>query len=165
MVEIKVTVNGKQYTADVEPRVLLVQFIRDVIGLKGTHIGCQTGHCGACTVLLNGEPVKSCQILALQADGAEITTVEGLAEDGKLSIEQESFRDHHAAQCGFCTPGFLIMTHYLIKNHPKMTREEIREDLHGNYCMCTGYQQIVDAVEDAQRKYLEQQSAKKQSKF
>src|SRR5579875_1332579 len=157
MVEVKMTVNGKMYEADVEPRVLLVHFIRDVLKLKGTHVGCETGHCGACTILLNGEAVKSCQMLAVQANGATITTVEGLeGPNGELSIEQESFREHFAMQCGYCTPGFLMMTRYLITNNPELTREEIRDRLHGNYCMCTGYQQIVDAVQDAQKKYLAQ---------
>ncbi|HLH85306.1 MAG TPA: (2Fe-2S)-binding protein [Thermoplasmataceae archaeon] len=161
MVEVKMTVNGKMYEADVEPRVLLVHFIRDVLKLKGTHVGCETGHCGACTILLNGEAVKSCQMLAVQANGATITTVEGLeGPNGELSIEQESFREHFAMQCGYCTPGFLMMTRYLITNNPELTREEIRDRLHGNYCMCTGYQQIVDAVQDAQKKYLAQKAPK-----
>lgn len=155
MVAVNVRVNGKQYLADVEPRVLLIDFIRDTIKLKGTHRGCDTGHCGACTVLMDGKPVKSCQILAVQADGAEIMTVEGLEpEEGKFSIEQEAFIENFAIQCGYCTPGFLIMTYYLIRKYPELTREEIREKLHGNYCMCTGYQQIVDAVQSAQKKYL-----------
>jgi aerobic-type carbon monoxide dehydrogenase small subunit (CoxS/CutS family) len=155
MVTVSMKVNGKNYSGEVEPRTLLVHFIRDNLKLKGTHIGCDTAHCGACTILWNGEPVKSCQILAVQAEGADLTTVEGLElEDGKYSIEQESFREHSAMQCGYCTPGFLMMTRYLIRNNPEMTRDEIREQLHGNYCMCTGYQQIVDAVQDAQRKFI-----------
>lgn len=155
MVTVSMKINGKNYSGEAEPRTLLVHFIRDTLRLKGTHIGCDTGHCGACTILWNGEPVKSCQILAVQAEGADLTTVEGLEpEEGKYSIEQESFREHFAMQCGYCTPGFLMMTRYLIRNNPEMTREEIREKLHGNYCMCTGYQQIVDAVQDAQKKFL-----------
>ncbi len=155
MVTVNLKINGKQYSEETEPRMLLVHFIRDVLKLKGTHIGCDTGHCGACTILWDGKPVKSCQILAVQAEGANIMTVEGLEpEEGKLSIEQESFRENFAQQCGYCTPGFLMMTRYLIRNNEEMTREEIREKLHGNYCMCTGYQQIVDAVQDAQRKYF-----------
>ena len=155
MVTVNLKINGKQYSEEAEPRLLLVHFIRDALKLKGTHIGCDTGHCGACTILWDGKPVKSCQILAVQAEGANIMTVEGLEpEDGKLSIEQESFRENFAQQCGYCTPGFLMMTRYLIRNNEEMTREEIREKLHGNYCMCTGYQQIVDAVQDAQRKYF-----------
>ena len=155
MVTVNLKINGKQYSEETEPRMLLVHFIREVLKLKGTHIGCDTGHCGACTILWDGKPVKSCQILAVQAEGANIMTVEGLEpEEGKLSIEQESFRENFAQQCGYCTPGFLMMTRYLIRNNEEMTREEIREKLHGNYCMCTGYQQIVDAVQDAQRKYF-----------
>ncbi len=155
MVTVSMKINGKNYSGEAEPRTLLVHFIRDTLRLKGTHIGCDTGHCGACTILWNGEPVKSCQILAVQAEGVDLTTVEGLEpEEGKYSIEQESFREHFAMQCGYCTPGFLMMTRYLIRNNPEMTREEIREKLHGNYCMCTGYQQIVDAVQDAQKKFL-----------
>ena len=155
MVTVNLKINGKQYSEETEPRMLLVHFIRDVLKLKGTQIGCDTGHCGACTILWDGKPVKSCQILAVQAEGANIMTVEGLEpEEGKLSIEQESFRENFAQQCGYCTPGFLMMTRYLIRNNEEMTREEIREKLHGNYCMCTGYQQIVDAVQDAQRKYF-----------
>lgn len=155
MVVVNLKVNGKEYSAETEPRMLLVHFIRDALKLKGTHIGCDTGHCGACTVIMDGKPVKSCQLLAVQADGSDIMTVEGLEpEEGKYSIEQEAFRENFAMQCGYCTPGFLMMTHYLIRENPEMTREEIREKLHGNYCMCTGYQQIVDAVQDAQKKYL-----------
>lgn len=155
MVTVNLKINGKDYSGETEPRMLLVHFIRDVLKLKGTHVGCDTGHCGACTILWDGKPMKSCQILAVQAEGASIMTVEGLEqEDGKLSIEQESFREHHSLQCGYCTSGMLMMTHYLIRNNEEMTREEIRDKLHGNYCMCTGYQQIVDAVQDAQRKYF-----------
>lgn len=154
MVTVNLTINGRAYSAEAEPRLLLVHFIRDVLKLKGTHIGCDTGHCGACTVLWDGKPVKSCQILAVQAEGANITTVEGLEpEEGKLSVEQEAFRDNFGMQCGYCTPGFLMVTRYLVENSPELTREEIREKLHGNYCMCTGYEQIVDSVQDAQKKH------------
>lgn len=151
--KVSIKINGKQYDADVEPRLLLVHFIRDVAGLKGTHIGCDTGHCGACTVLLNGKPVKSCQIFAVQADGAEITTVEGLSQDDRLSIEQEAFVKHAAAECGYCTPGMLIMTRYIIKKYKDITRDEIKDKIRGNYCMCMQYQKIVDAIEDAHRVY------------
>lgn len=156
MVKLKLMVNGKDIEEEVEPRMLLVDFIRDALGLKGTHIGCDTGHCGACTILWNGKPVKSCSILAVQAEGVHLTTVEGLSpEEERFSIEQESFRRHFAAQCGYCTPGFLMMTRYLItSSEEELSREEIREKLHGNYCMCTGYQHIVDAVQDAQKTYL-----------
>jgi aerobic-type carbon monoxide dehydrogenase small subunit (CoxS/CutS family) len=156
MVKINLKVNGKSYTHEVADNLLLIDYIRDVIGLKGTHRGCDTGHCGACTVLMNGEPVKSCQILAAQADGSEITTVEGLEQDGKLSLEQQAFIDNHAAQCGFCTPGFLMMTHYLITNiDHEMSDEEIKDYIHGNYCMCTGYKPIINAIKDAQKRYFE----------
>ncbi|MFG1450127.1 MAG: (2Fe-2S)-binding protein [Thermoplasmataceae archaeon] len=156
MTKVSININGEKYSEDVEDRTLLVHFIRDHARLRGTHIGCDTGHCGACTVLLNGRPVKSCQILAVQADGESVETVESLeGSDGKLSIEQEAFRDHFAMQCGYCTSGFLMMTHHLIREYPELSREEIREKLHGNYCMCTGYQQIVDAVQDAQKKFNE----------
>ncbi|MGC8558653.1 MAG: (2Fe-2S)-binding protein [Nitrososphaeria archaeon] len=155
MVKITVKVNGKTYTNDVPDNMLLVHYIRDVLGLKGTHVGCDTGHCGACTVLMNGEPVKSCQILAAQADGSEIITVEGLEENGKISLEQQAFIEHHAAQCGYCTPGFLLMTHYLITHiDHEMNDDEIKENIHGNYCMCTGYKPIIEAIKDAQKKFI-----------
>jgi aerobic-type carbon monoxide dehydrogenase small subunit (CoxS/CutS family) len=153
MVKVNITINGKAYSLNVEPRLLLVHFIRDVAKLKGTHIGCDTGHCGACTVLLNGVPIKSCQMFAVQADGEKIATVEGLQHDGKLSLEQQAFRDNFAVQCGYCTPGMLMMAHYLIRKYPSLPREEIRDKLHGNYCMCTGYLQIIKAVEEAHKKY------------
>jgi aerobic-type carbon monoxide dehydrogenase small subunit (CoxS/CutS family) len=151
--QVTISINGKKYTADVEPRLLLVHFIRDVAKLKGTHIGCDTGHCGACTIIMEGKPVKSCQLFTVQADGAEILTVEGLEQDGKLSIEQEAFRDNFAIQCGYCTPGMLMMTYYLIRKYPNMSRDEIKRRLKGNYCMCTGYVHIISAVEDAHRRY------------
>ncbi len=147
--KVSIKINGTVLERDVEPRLLLVHFIRDVAGLKGTHVGCETGHCGACTVLLNGKPVKSCQLFAVQANGSEVETVEGLERDGKLSLEQEAFIDNFAMQCGYCTPGMLMITHYLLRRYPRLTREEIREKIHGNYCMCTGYVQIVNAIEDA----------------
>lgn len=154
MVSVKMKINGREYSGEAEPRLLLVHFIRDVLKLNGTHVGCDTGHCGACTILWDGKPVKSCQILAVQAEGADLTTVEGLEpEEGKLSIEQASFRDNFGMQCGYCTPGFLMVTRYLVENSPELSREEIREKLHGNYCMCTGYEQIVDSVQDAQRRH------------
>lgn len=153
MVQISVKINDRSYSAEVEPRLLLIHFIRDVAGIKGPHVGCDTGHCGACTILLNGKPAKSCQMFAVQADGQAITTVEGLSADGRPSLEQEAFRDNFAIQCGYCAPGMLMMTRYLIQKYPSLTRDEIRDRLHGNYCMCTGYEQIVNAVEDAHRKY------------
>ncbi len=150
---MKITINGKEYAKDVEPRLLLVHFIRDVAKMKGPHVGCDTGHCGACTVLLNDKPIKSCQMFAVQADQESITTVDGFASDGNLSVEQEAFRNNFAIQCGYCTPGMVVMTRYLIRKYPNLTRDEIRDRLHGNYCMCTGYEQILNAVEEAHRKY------------
>ncbi len=158
MVKVSIKINGKEYIANIEPRLLLVHFIRDIAKLKGTHIGCDTGHCGACTVIMDGRPVKSCQIFAVQADGAEIMTVEGLGDEERLSLEQEAFRDNFAVQCGFCTPGMLMVTHYIIRKHPKLNREKIRKLLHGNYCMCTGYVHIINAIEDAHRRYWKEQS-------
>lgn len=155
MVKIKLVINGKEREGEAEPRMLLVHFIRDVLGLKGTHVGCDTGHCGACTILLDGKPVKSCSMLAVQADGSSLSTVEGLSpEEGQFSIEQESFRNHFSLQCGYCTPGFLMMTRYLATGNEELSKDEIREKLHGNYCMCTGYQFIIDAVQEAQKRYL-----------
>ncbi len=151
-----ISINGKIYTDDIQPRLLLVHGIRDVAKLKGTHIGCDTGHCGACTILLNGKAVKSCQIFAVQADGCSVLTVEGLeGPDGTLSVEQEAFRNNFAAQCGYCTPGMLMMTYYLIRKYPNLTREAIIEKLHGNYCMCTGYLHIINAVEEAHKRFRE----------
>lgn len=147
--KIRVKVNEVWYEREVEPRLLLVHFLRDYLGLTGTKIGCDTTTCGACTVLLNGKAVKSCTVLAVQADGAEITTIEGLARDGKLHPIQEAFKDNFALQCGFCTPGMIMQTYYLLKENPSPTEEEIREGLHGNLCRCTGYQNIVKAVKDA----------------
>jgi aerobic-type carbon monoxide dehydrogenase small subunit (CoxS/CutS family) len=158
MVEVNITINGKRYTSNVEERLLLVHFIRDIVKLKGTHIGCDTGHCGACTVLLNGRPVKSCQVFAVQADGGEVLTVEGLEREGKLSIEQEAFIKNFAMQCGYCTPGMLMITYYIIRKYRNLSRDEIRDKIHGNYCMCTGYVQIVDAIEYAHKKYWEGKS-------
>ncbi len=161
MVTVHIKINDKDFGAEVEPRLLLVHFVRDMAKVRGPHIGCDTGHCGACTVLLDGKPVKSCQIFAVQADGHSIVTVEGLAAEGKLSVEQEAFRDNFAIQCGYCTSGMLIMTRYLIQKYPSLTRDEIRDRLHGNYCMCTGYEQIVDAVEEAHRKFWQQKKPEK----
>jgi aerobic carbon-monoxide dehydrogenase small subunit len=147
---VRMTVNGRAIEADVEPRRLLADFLREDAHLYGTHLGCEHGVCGACTILLDGEPVRSCLMLAVQADGAELTTVEGLAEDDGLHPLQEAFREHHALQCGFCTPGFLLTSLYLIREQPDLDDEhEIREALSGNLCRCTGYQNIVDAVRDA----------------
>jgi carbon-monoxide dehydrogenase small subunit len=147
---VSMKVNGHAIEADVEPRRLLADFLREDSHLYGTHVGCEHGVCGACTILLDGEPVRSCLMLAVQADGAELTTVEGLAGDNGLHPLQEAFREHHALQCGFCTPGFLLTSLYLIREKPDLDdEEEIREALSGNLCRCTGYQNIVDAVRDA----------------
>lgn len=150
--KIRIKINGNTREDDVEPRVLLVHYLRDVAGLTGTHIGCETSICGACTVLLNGDAVKSCTLFALQADGGEITTVEGLAPDGKLHPIQQSFWDEHGLQCGFCTPGMILAAHQLLCRNPRPTREQIRKGLEGNLCRCTGYQHIVKAVEAAAQK-------------
>jgi aerobic carbon-monoxide dehydrogenase small subunit len=148
---ISVTVNGEAHTATVEPRLLLADLLREVLGLRGTHLGCEHGVCGACTILLDGEPVRSCLVLAVQADGREVTTVEGLAGAEGLHPLQEAFREHHALQCGFCTPGFLLTALYLIDGDPDLDErdeKDLREALSGNLCRCTGYQNIVDAVRD-----------------
>jgi carbon-monoxide dehydrogenase small subunit len=146
---IRVTVNGRLYEEDVEPRLLLSHFLRENIGFTGTHVGCVVGECGACTVLFDGKPVKSCLHFAVQADGREIMTIEGLAKDGELSAIQESFVKHYGFQCGYCTPGMVLASYALLKEHPSPSEEEIRKGLAGNLCMCTGYMQIVEAVKDA----------------
>ena len=143
----RVNLNGTWREDDVEPRLLLVHYLREVAGLTGTHIGCETSICGACTVLLNGEAVKSCTLFAVQADGAEITTIEGLATDGKLHPLQQGFWEEHGLQCGFCTPGMILASHQLLRRNPHPTQDEIRKGLEGNLCRCTGYQHIVKAVE------------------
>jgi carbon-monoxide dehydrogenase small subunit len=145
------TVNGVEYTRDVEPRTLLVYFLRENLGLTGTHVGCDTSSCGACTVLMNGKAVKSCTVLAVQAEGAQITTVEGLARDGELHPIQQAFWDEHGLQCGFCTPGMMLAAVDLLQRNPNPTDEEIRHALEGNLCRCTGYQHIVNAVKAAAR--------------
>ncbi len=151
-VKVRVKVNGVWYERYVSPRMLLVDFIRDELGLTGTKVGCDTTTCGACTVLLNGRSVKSCTMLAVQADGSEITTIEGLSVDSKLHPIQEAFRDNFALQCGFCTPGMIIQTYFLLKENPNPSEEEIRDGLHGNICRCTGYQNIIKAVVDASKR-------------
>ncbi len=147
---VRVRVNGREYAEDVPPRLLLSDFLRDRLGLTGTHVGCEHGVCGACTVLFDGEPVRACLMLAVQADGATITTVEGLAPDSeRLHAVQEAFRQEHALQCGFCTPGFLMTVVALLRELPNPTDAEIRTGLAGNLCRCTGYQNIVRAVRRA----------------
>ncbi|HXF83059.1 MAG TPA: (2Fe-2S)-binding protein [bacterium] len=143
---IAVTINGAAHQAEVEPRLLLVHFIREVAGLTGTHIGCDTTNCGACTVLLDGRPVKSCTIFAVQADGREVMTVEGLARNGQLHPVQEGFHERHGLQCGFCTPGMMITAYALLQRHPHPTEDEIRWAISGNLCRCTGYVNIVEAI-------------------
>jgi carbon-monoxide dehydrogenase small subunit len=157
--EITVTVNGTKYHSEVEPRLLLVHYLRDILNLTGTHIGCDTSQCGACTVLLNGESVKSCTMFAVQADGAEVTTIEGLAQDGNLNPIQEGFWEKHGLQCGFCTPGMIMASYQLLKNNPNPTEDEIRKGLEGNLCRCTGYQNIVRAVQYAADKMRESAEA------
>ena len=154
-VSIEVGVNGSTHRREVEPRLLLVHFLRDVLGLTGTHVGCDTSSCGACTVLLGDLAVKSCTLLAVQADGAEITTVEGLATNGDLHAVQEGFWEEHGLQCGFCTPGFLMATVQLLERNPDPGDAEIRHALEGNLCRCTGYQHIVNAVQNAAGKLRE----------
>ena len=146
---IQLRVNGVQYERTVEVRRLLVDFLRHDLHLTGTHVGCEHGVCGACTILLNGESVRSCLLFAVQADGADLLTVEGLAPKGELDILQKAFWEHHGLQCGFCTPGFLMTAHELLHRTQKATEEEIRETLSGNLCRCTGYQTIVEAVQEA----------------
>ena len=148
-VPVTVTVNGRRYARDVEPRLLLVHFIRDLGGVTGTKIGCDTSQCGACTVLLDGVAVRSCTCLAVQADGSAVTTIEGLAENGKLHPLQEAFWDKHGLQCGFCTPGMILAAHELLRTKPKPSDEEIRAGLEGNMCRCTGYHNIVRSVRQA----------------
>ncbi|MDX2040074.1 MAG: (2Fe-2S)-binding protein [Acidobacteriota bacterium] len=144
--KISLSINGTSYDADVEPRLLLVHLIRDVIGLTGTHIGCETSICGACTVMINGKTAKSCCVLAAQADGAEITTIEGMAQDGQLHPVQEAFWEKHGLQCGYCTPGMIMAVCGLMKDNPNPTDDQIRHGIEGNLCRCTGYQNIVEAV-------------------
>ena len=146
---IRVTINGRLYEEDVEPRVLLAHFLRENIGLTGTHIGCVIGECGACSVLLGGKVVKSCLHFAVQADGREVTTIEGLAKNGELNPVQESFVKNYAFQCGYCTPGMVMTSYALLQTNSDPSDAEIRKALAGNLCMCTGYVQIVDAVKDA----------------
>jgi aerobic carbon-monoxide dehydrogenase small subunit len=146
---VSVTVNGKQYSNEVEPRLLLVHYLRDVLGLTGTHVGCDTSQCGACTILLNGDAVKSCTVLAVQADGMEITTIEGLAKDGELHPIQEGFWEMHGLQCGYCTPGMILTAVDLLKRNPSPTEEEIRKGIEGNLCRCTGYHNIVKSIQYA----------------
>jgi aerobic carbon-monoxide dehydrogenase small subunit len=147
--KVYMTVNGTPHEADVEPRRLLAYFLRDDLGLKGTNVGCDTSSCGSCTVLIDGESVKSCTVLAVQADGSEVTTIEGLASDGELHPVQQAFHEQHGLQCGFCTPGFVMAVVSLLEENPNPSEEEIRLGLEGNLCRCTGYENIVRAVQAA----------------
>ena len=149
---VSIKVNGAEHSHEVEPRLLLVHFLREVLGLTGTHIGCETSICGACTVMLDNTAVKSCTVLAVQADGADVTTIEGLARGENLHPLQEAFWECHGLQCGFCTPGMILTAHQLLMRNPKPTESEIRHALDGNLCRCTGYQHIVDAVQSAAKK-------------
>ena len=155
---IHIKINGKDREVAADPRLLLVHFIREQLGLTGTHIGCDTSNCGACTVLLNGKTVKSCTVFAVQADGAEVMTVEGLISDGALHPLQEGFKEEHGLQCGFCTPGMLMSTYALLKKNSNPSEEEIRWGISGNLCRCTGYQNIVKAVQFASKKMAQGES-------
>jgi carbon-monoxide dehydrogenase small subunit len=146
---VTISVNGQSYASEVEPRLLLVHYLRDVLGLTGTHVGCETSLCGACTVVLNGQAVKSCTVLAVQADGGEVLTIEGLEKDGKMHPLQDGFWEEHGLQCGYCTPGMIMASYQLLQRHPNPTDEQIRHGLEGNLCRCTGYQHIVKAVQHA----------------
>ncbi|MBI2956726.1 MAG: (2Fe-2S)-binding protein [Acidobacteria bacterium] len=159
-IRIAVKVNGRAQVHDVEPRLLLVHYLRDVLSLTGTHVGCETSLCGACTVLLDGQAVKSCTLLAVQADGADITTIEGLARDGQLHPVQEGFWEEHGLQCGYCTPGMILAGVALLNENPNPSEADIRRAIAGNLCRCTGYQHIVNAIQSAARK-LKQKSRKK----
>jgi len=149
MARVSMTVNGVQYDQDVEPRLLLVHFLRDTLGLTGTHVGCDTSNCGACTVHLDGDAVKSCTVLAVQADGSDVTTIEGMGTEGDLHPMQEAFWKNHGLQCGYCTPGMIMAASDLLNKNPHPSEEEVREALAGNLCRCTGYHNIVKAVLDA----------------
>jgi aerobic carbon-monoxide dehydrogenase small subunit len=148
---VTITVNGAEHSADVEPRLLLVHFLREVLSLTGTHVGCETTSCGACTVLLDGTPVKSCTMFAVQADGREVTTVEGLKQDGQLHPIQAAFKEEHGLQCGFCTPGMMLTGAALLKENASPSDEEVRWAISGNICRCTGYMNIVKAIQAAGR--------------
>ena len=151
-VAVSITINGQAHTANVEPRLLLVDFIRETAGLTGTHVGCDTSNCGACTVLVDGATAKSCTMLAVQADARSVTTIEGIAQDGKLHPVQQAFHENHGLQCGFCTPGMVISAIHLLESNPSPTEREIRLGIAGNICRCTGYQNIVKSIRAAAAK-------------
>jgi aerobic carbon-monoxide dehydrogenase small subunit len=162
MVKVSIAVNGRDTDHEVEPRLLLVHYLREVLGLTGTHVGCDTSQCGACTVLLDGNAVKSCTIFSAQVSGAEVLTVEGLGSEGQLHPLQEAFREEHGLQCGFCTPGMLMAAHHLLEQNPSPSEMEIREGLEGNLCRCTGYHNIVKAVQHAAQRMSESDDRKVQ---
>lgn len=147
--QLNITINGKRHTDDIDPRMLLVHYLRDVVQLTGTHVGCETSLCGACTVLMNGNAIKSCTTLAVQAEGCQITTVEGLAKGGKMHLLQEGFWEEHGLQCGYCTPGMIMTAADLLSRNPDPSEAQIREALEGNLCRCTGYQHIIKAIQYA----------------
>src|SRR5215468_2412636 len=149
---VSITVNGTTHQSEIEPRLLLVHYLRDVLGLTGTHIGCETSICGACTVMIDGQSVKSCTVFAIQADGSSVTTIEGLAADGAMHPVQEGFWERHGLQCGYCTPGMIISGAQILERNPNPSVEDIRHGLEGNLCRCTGYQHIVEAVQHAAAK-------------
>ena len=160
MTTVSLTVNGKPVSVDIEDRTLLVYFLRDNLRLTGTHIGCDTSQCGACVVHVDGRAVKSCTMFAVQAEGSSVTTIEGLAKDGKLHPVQEAFRENHGLQCGFCTPGMIMTAVDMIARKPDLDRQTIREELEGNICRCTGYHNIVSSIEDAARRMAEDAKAR-----
>ncbi len=147
---VSIAVNGAETSGEVEPRLLLVHYIRDVLGLTGTNVGCDTSQCGSCTVLIDGDAVKSCTVLAVQADGSEITTIEGLAKNGELHPIQQAFWDNHGLQCGFCTPGMILTATEILKKNPRASEQDVRHSLEGNICRCTGYENIVKSIVAAQ---------------
>jgi carbon-monoxide dehydrogenase small subunit len=157
---IQVTVNGKSYTNEVEARTLLVHYLRDTLQLTGTHVGCDTSNCGACTILLDGKAIKSCTLLAAQADGSEITTIEGMSQNGEMHPLQEGFREEHGLQCGFCTPGMIMTAADLLSHNSNPSEQEIREALEGNFCRCTGYHNIVKSIQYAAKKISQPEKAK-----
>jgi aerobic carbon-monoxide dehydrogenase small subunit len=162
--QVTVSVNGRARTAEVEPRLLLVHFLRDTLGLTGTHVGCDTTSCGACTVLLDGTPIKSCTFFAVQAGGRQVATVEGLASGGKLHPIQEGFKEEHGLQCGFCTPGMMLVSKALLEENPDPSEEEIRWAISGNICRCTGYQNIVKSVQWAAQRMRQSESLPEESR-
>ncbi len=164
VVQVGCKINGQNYTAATGPRTLLVQFLRDDLNLTGTHVGCDTGHCGACTIMMNGKTVKSCMVLAVQAAGADILTVEGLADGDKLHPIQEAFWENHGLQCGYCTPGMLMSALFLLERNPDPSEEEIRRGIEGNLCRCTGYVNIVKSINAAAKKMREAKGAKPHSR-